>query len=161
MTRNWEIVILCGILGGTLWLMYNRPCANFQEATLQTTTQKISLAITETVEQQSRGLGGCRYIPKNSGMFFIFKGPFDTAQGQNATFWMKDMLIPIDIIWINNGVVIGIEKNVPNEPKNTPDSALKRYPSPGEIDAVLEIGAGKAEKYGIRIGSQLNLTQDK
>lgn len=149
------IVVLCGVLGGTLWLMYPRPCANFRQATLQTPTQPISVAIADSAEKQSRGLEGCRYIPKNSGMYF----PFQPAQ--NTIFWMKNMLIPIDIIWIKDSQVVGIEKNVPNEPLNTPNADLKTYLSPGEIDGVLEIEAGKAEEYGIAQGSQLNLTQGK
>ncbi len=145
------IFFLCGILIFVFWFNQNRPCANFHEATLQTSTQNISISIADASEKQSRGLGGCTYIPKNSGMYF-------TAQGKQVTFWMKDMLIPIDIIWIKHSEVIGIEQNVPNAPKNTPDSALTTYPSPGEIDAVLEIEAGKAEEYGIIEGSRLNLT---
>ena len=132
---------------------YNRPCANFDEATLQMPTQAISLAMMETQEKQARGLGGCGYIPKKSGMYFPFNPP------QATVFWMKDMLIPIDIIWIKNGVVVGVEHNVLNETKDTPDSSLKTYPSPGEVDAVLEVAAGKAADYGLAEGVRVQLTK--
>lgn len=143
------------LIAGILVSLYPRPCANFQQATLQTPTKTISIAVADSPEKQSRGLGGCRYIPKNAGMYF----PFQPAQ--NTIFYMKDMLIPIDIIWIKDGEVVRVEKNLPNELANTPDANLKTYPSPGEIGAVLEVEAGKAEEYGIAQGSQLNLTQDK
>src|SRR3990167_5865752 len=126
------IFLVCLLALGFLFF-YNRPCANFREVALQTPTQNISISLANTPQEQARGLGGCTYIPKDSGMYFTM------APARTAAFWMKDMRIPIDIIWIRDGIVVGVDTNIPNEPKGTPDSSLKTYPSPGEIDAVLEV----------------------
>lgn len=141
------IGILLFILGLSLYLQ--KPCANFNEATLHTPTKALSVALATTPEAQSKGLGGCRYIPKNSGMYFVFT---DNSQ---RTFWMKGMRIPIDIVWISQGRVVGIEKNVPNLPRSTSDSDLPQYKSPVPVDAVLEVEAGMAEAYGAQEGETL------
>ena len=147
-------ILLCGIILTIIKFSQNKPCANFNEAILLIPEQAIYLALANTPEKQSKGLGGCKYVPENSGMYF---GPFDTAQGQNATFWMKNMLIPIDIIWLKDNQVVGIEKNVPSFPLDTPDEELPNYTSPEPVDAVLEVGAGMAEEYGIKEGSEITL----
>ncbi len=149
--RGTTYVILIILVLCLLFFFRPQPCSDFREAKIQTPKTTLSLALAETPEEQSKGLSGCTYIPKNSGMYFSFES------SRPATFWMKDMVIPIDIIWIKNGEVVGIEKNVLHEPLNTPDSALKTYSSPGDIDAVLEIEAGKAEDYGIQKGSNVGI----
>ena len=55
------------------------------------------------------------------------------------------MIIPIDIIWISDNKVIGIEYNVP--PPN--DDTLIKYHAPRAVDAVLELGAGHAAQLQI------------
>ena len=132
-------------------MLRERPCANFKESSIETSMQKITIALADTPFEHTKGLGGCNMVPKNSGMYFDFQSV------EERTFWMKDMLIPIDIVWVNEGVVVGIEKNVPNLPGNTPDSQLPRYSSPIPVDGVLEVGAGKAEEYGIQVGSKMNI----
>lgn len=123
------------------------PCRNFSEGTLQLTATTISIAVADTREERSRGLSGCESIPVNLGMYFIFE---DT---QEVAFWMKHMLIPIDIVWIKDGIVVGIESNVqPPADISVPDSELPQYPSPGVVDAVLELGANQAMTLELEIG---------
>ena len=69
---------------------------------------------------------------------------------------MKDMLIPIDIIWIADGEVVGVEETVQPEP-NTPENQLKLYYPPQPITAVLELPAGSADKYNIKTGDSVTL----
>ncbi len=136
---------------GVFFLLLEKPCANFKESSIETPIQKITVALADTPEEQGRGLGGCTMVPRNSGMYFVF------SSAEERTFWMKDMRIPIDIIWLYEGAVVGIERNVPNLPGNTPDSELPTYSSPIPVDGVLEVGTGKAEEYGIQIGSKMNI----
>lgn len=92
------------------------------------------------------GLGGRTRIPDDYGMLFVF--PRDDKYG----FWMKDMLVPIDIFWINaQGHVVFIAQNV----------ATSTYPSifyptiPARY--VLETTAGFARVHGIATGTPLQL----
>ena len=137
------------VVGAAIW--QGMPCANFSEGVVSTSSHAIRVALQITQEEQGRGLAGCTYIPKNSGMYFVFD---DTAE---RIFWMKGMVIPIDIIWIADGRVVGIHKQVQPEPLETADTYLAQYTSPQPVDAVLEVAAGVAEVYGIREGVELSL----
>ncbi len=130
--------------------LYPQPCSNFHEAKIQTPKTTLSLALAETQEEQSKGLSGCTYLPKNSGMYF----PFEL---KHSTFWMKNMVMPIDIVWIAKGIVVGIDSNVPFPSPNTDDAKLPAYHSPIAVDAVLEVGAGMAESYGLTKGARVFL----
>jgi uncharacterized membrane protein (UPF0127 family) len=82
-------------------------------------------------------------------MLFLFD-PKETP-----SFWMKDMLFPIDIIFINDGTVVTVYKNVqpPIDGQNLP-----LYKPNQPIDDVLEINAGLSEQYGIKEGDSVKIT---
>ena len=72
-------------------------------------------------------------------------------------FWMKDMLIPIDIIWINENEVVGFAKNVEPEPE-VQTGELNIYESPIPVDTVLEVPAGTVEERGIKVGDSVSIS---
>ena len=74
------------------------------------------------------------------GMIFPFAKPVD------ATFWMKDTLIPLDLIFVRaDGTIANIAANA--RPMD-----LSIIPSAGPVTAVLEIAGGRAGELGIRAG---------
>jgi uncharacterized membrane protein (UPF0127 family) len=108
----------------------------------------ISYEIVTTPEAQAQGLGGRSSIPDNYGMLFVF--PADGSPG----FWMKDMLVPIDMIWLtDNGTIASI----------TPSVATSTYPTvfypPTPIKYVLETRAGFAQERNWTVGTQIPLLQ--
>jgi uncharacterized membrane protein (UPF0127 family) len=97
-----------------------------------------------------RGLGGRESLTDDRGMLFVFPEP-----GLH-TFWMKDMLMSIDIIWISaEGQVIDIQAAQP-EP-GVPDPQLKRYSPNGEAKYVLEVRAGLAAEKGVQVGDEAQI----
>jgi uncharacterized membrane protein (UPF0127 family) len=97
-----------------------------------------------------RGLGGRESLPDDRGMLFVFPEP-----GLHA-FWMKDMLIPIDIIWISaEGRVADIQTAQP-EP-GVPDQQLKLYRPDAEATYVLEVRAGLAADKGVEVGDEAQI----
>ncbi|MFH1178637.1 MAG: DUF192 domain-containing protein [bacterium] len=99
-----------------------------------------------TTVAREKGLGGRKSIPDNYGMLFVFEK--DDRYG----FWMKDMLMPVDIFWFDNkGQVVSIARNV----------ATSTYPNvfyPTEpAQYVLETVASFADKYNISTGTPLLL----
>lgn len=105
---------------------------------------RIEYAITP--ETRERGLGGRTEVQKDYGMLFVF--PKDERYG----FWMKDMLVPLDIFWLgSDGHVVSIIKDV----------ATSTYPNvfyPSEpARYVLETSAGFAREHSITIGTPLRL----
>ena len=107
-------------------------------------TFDVELAV--TIEQRIRGLMGREHLGDGEGMLFIHE-----AEGPHG-FWMRGMVIPLDMVWIDaDGVVAGVTANVSPAPEGT---SPEIYSPPRPILYVLEINAGLAEAMGIRAGSQ-------
>ena len=84
---------------------------------------------------------------------------FDMGGTGNATFWMRGMRFPIDIVWISDDLVVtGVTERLPFPEPGTTDSALPTYSSGVPIRFVLEINAGLAEELGIGEGSVATFT---
>lgn len=113
------------------------------------TAPTIQFEIVRTVEEQSRGLSGRAEIPHQYGMLFVF------PTSQPLSFWMKDMLVPIDMLWLSeDGTVLGIEESV------SPDSFPATFHPPVPVRLVLEMHAGEAQLLGITKGSRIALPPD-
>ena len=84
-------------------------------------------------------------------MLFVFERPAHHA------FWMKGMLFPLDLIWIENGTVVHIERDAPHFPPSTSDLSLPIYAPAAPATYVLEVNAGFTALHGIEVGSQVEL----
>lgn len=99
----------------------------------------------KTTEKRKVGLMYRENLAQDSGMLFIFD------QEAKHYFWMKNTLIPLDMIWINsNKEVVYIEKNV--QPCEA-DPCLTYGPDK-EAKYVLEINAGQSDLANIQINSK-------
>ena len=106
----------------------------------------MEIEIVDTPEARIQGLSGRAEVQAGHGMLFVF----DTADRYG--FWMKDMLVPIDIVWIkDNGEVVGVDASV------APDTFPTVFYAPEPVRYVLEIRAGEAARKGISIGSIITL----
>ena len=113
------------------------------EATLRGRTFQIEVA--DTPVKREKGLGDRDSLEEGHGMYF----PFGTSQ--RWVFWMKGMRFPIDIVWISDGKVIGIEHSVP-PPTTFP---LDTFSPVEPADAVLELNAGVAAEIGLEPGDEV------
>jgi hypothetical protein len=123
------------------------------EKTISIGTKKISVQIADTAEKRAKGLSGVTSLKADSGMLFVFE-----AKGVTPFFWMKDMLISLDFVWVGNGKVVKIDKNVPIPAPGTPDSGLKTYSAGQPIDYVLEVNAGFSDANGVKVGTAIDLS---
>lgn len=113
----------------------------------------VNIEVADTQDKRSQGLSGRTELPMDNGMLFVFD-----KKDLTPSFWMKDMKISIDIIWINDGKIVKIDKNVPMPASGTPDSKLPIY-SPGQpIDYVLEVTSGFSDSNNIKINDTIDLT---
>lgn len=110
-------------------------------------SKEIDVTLARTPQDREKGLGGVSTLDSESGMLFVFEKPENPQ-----VFWMKGMLIPIDIIWIRDGKIVKIDKNVPVPAQNTPDNKLKTYSAGQIVDYVLEVNAGFSDKNSIKTG---------
>jgi hypothetical protein len=100
-----------------------------------------NVELAETPLERQRGLMGRESLKDESGMFFIF--PESDFHG----FWMKDTLISLDIIWMDeNFSIIHIENSV--EPCKT--SKCPVFSPSRTSKYVLEINSGQAAKLNLK-----------
>lgn len=99
--------------------------------------------VVSSSDKMQKGLGGRNSLCQSCAMLFEF------PQTGRYTFWMKDMHFPLDIIWILDGKVVYLEKNV-----------LENFSGvitpPVDADQVLEINVGNVDKFDIKIGDKIN-----
>lgn len=106
----------------------------------------ITVDVARTAREQAMGLGGRSSLPKDGGMLF----PFDAAK--RRTFWMKGMLIPLDILWIRDGKIVAIDANVP-PPRSHGTPAIVSHVA----DLVLEVPGGFVRETGISVGQAVRV----
>jgi uncharacterized membrane protein (UPF0127 family) len=104
----------------------------------------VTAEVVSTPEKTYLGLGRRPNLPEGTGMLFIL------SRMGYQTFCMRDMLIPIDIIWIGDGQVAGVA------PKLSP-SDRGNFTSPVPVRLVLEVPSGFAERHGIKVGDPVAL----
>ncbi len=146
---GFVIFIVGFTVGATVATLYylQRIQAVTDRVNIKINDQYIVADISNTDTARAKGLGGRDSIGINEGMYFIFDKP------DLYGFWMKDMKIPIDLIWISNGQIVGYEENMlPPADPNVPDSELKNYVPPEPVDRVLELHAGRVKLLKITKG---------
>lgn len=103
---------------------------------------RFTVEVARTREQQLMGLMFRRSLGPDEGMIFTYQPPQDVA------FWMRNTLIPLDIIFVRaNGTIARI--TTANPSSETP------VPSGEAIALVLEIPGGRAAELGIRPGDRV------
>ena len=118
---------------------------NQSTVTIGTAVYKVKIADDNLT--RGKGLSGQINLPDDHGMLFIFDNP------AIQTFWMKDMLFPIDIVWISDTcLVAGITPDIPIPLESTAINELPRYQSGSPVKYVLEIAQGQAKVWDIKIG---------
>lgn len=127
------------------------PCPDFSAGEVTINDTVFAVGFADSREAKAKGLSGCPELPPQSGLVF----PFEPARA--VSFWMKDMLIPIDIIWIKDERIIGIERNVPVPSDPQDQASLPIYQPPGPVDTVLEIAAGRAANQNLQIGDRVTI----
>lgn len=110
----------------------------------------IAVEVAQNAQEQARGLGGRTSLPKGRGMLF----PFDAAKPRE--FWMKGMLIPIDILWIREGKIVAINASIA-PPRSHETPAIVSHVA----DLVLEVPAGFALEMGIKVGQAVHVRNEK
>jgi uncharacterized membrane protein (UPF0127 family) len=103
-----------------------------------------TVEVARTPEEQRRGLMYREALAADRGMIFPYEPP------QPASFWMKNTLIPLDIIFIRaDGTIARIAAN-------TTPMSLEPIPSLEPVSAVLEIAGGRAAELGIKPGDRVS-----
>ena len=136
------IVIVC--LG--LIFTYNISVSSQQDSVcFKSNCFDIRLALTP--DERSKGLMFVEHLDDDKGMLFVFD------EDGIYPFWMKNTMIPLDIIWIDSN------NNVVFISKNTQPCTLTCDPINPEKQAryVLEINAGISDRIGLAVGDKMTI----
>jgi len=120
----------------------------FDNLTIKNNDEKLISFKVEVVispEKQRLGLMFKKDLKEKTGILFVFK------EEKKASFWMKNTLIPLDIIFISKDGKIDFIKI------NAEPGSLKRIRSKNKIIAVLEINSGESYALGINQNSRVEI----
>ncbi len=112
---------------------------------------EIQLEVAQTPEQQQKGLMYRPALPDNRGMLFVF------PSAQPVKFWMKNVPVALDMVFLEQGIVKYIQASAPScvqEPCST-------YGPNVPIDKVIELRSGLAAELGLQIGDKIKIDFSK
>lgn len=111
--------------------------------TVEIGEKEYKLKVADTEEKRKRGLMGVKNLPSNEGMIFYFDKP------QEVSFWMKDTLIPLDIIFVDDDdEVISVAKGQPETEDQHPEK---------NVAYVIELN----QDSGVQEGDEVELPEDE
>ncbi|WP_435641666.1 DUF192 domain-containing protein [Micavibrio aeruginosavorus] len=112
-------------------------------ATADGARHEFMVEVVDSGPARIQGLMFRNSMPPKAGMLFLF------PESTERSFWMKNTLIPLDIVFIQgNGVIHHIHEGA--KPLD-----LTPIPSNGPVPVVLELNAGTAKALGIKAGDRV------
>ena len=105
--------------------------------------QRIEIEKAENDEERARGMMFRKSMPDSQGMLFLFE------ESRPQSFWMKNTLIPLDIIYIDE------TKKITTIYANTIPESETSLPSKGNAKYVLELRGGYCQDYGVKVGDNV------
>lgn len=111
----------------------------------------LEVELAKTFREQQKGLMYRKELKVGKGMLFIFKDPFIPR------FWMKDTLIPLDMLFIGQDRIIKhIEEKVP---PCLPETKCTTYAPQEPVQYVLEVPGGYSHMFKIGVGDFLDFVE--
>ena len=141
-------VAACAPSGPSPSVLADRSPAGLQQVTLDirsgAKTHRFIVEVARSLQEQETGLMNRRTLSPDRGMIFPYDPP------QPVAFWMKNTLIPLDMIFVRaDGSIARIAANaVP--------LSLEPVPAAEPIAAVLEIAGGRSAELGIHSGDRVD-----
>ncbi|HSW74814.1 MAG TPA: DUF192 domain-containing protein [Candidatus Saccharimonadales bacterium] len=123
------------------YVAVNFVLASSHYKTLHAPHANYRLKVANTPAQRMEGLSARTSMATHDGMLFDFNTPVKSC------FWMRDMLFPLDIIWLDSG-----RRVVHVQPGLSPKTYPKTYCTPVAAQYVVELNAGQAQSAGLNVG---------
>ncbi len=139
-------ILVISIFLFSLFYILNFSDRNIKSINIAGQNIKVELSISR--DQQILGLSGREKLPDGTGMLFVF------PKSEKHLFWMKDMKFDLDMIWIDEKLnVVYIKENA--RPELYPES----YGPDSDAKYILEVNAGFAEKYNLKVGDRVDFVK--
>jgi len=137
------VILTFSLIGLGIWQ------SSKKSPTAKINNYAFKLYIAKTLKEKEVGLSKYKKLSRDIGMLFSFD------KSAYYSFWMKQMKFPIDIIYIRDGKIVTIYKNI--DPPKSENESLSIYKPNEPSDMVLEINAGLCDKYKLKVGDKVNL----
>jgi hypothetical protein len=145
-TRAWvwivgAVLLAAGLAGAGLWAASPKHGELVIEAA--SGAHRFTIELATSPEERARGLMYRQELAADAGMLFLY------AADQQITMWMKNTLIPLDMLFIaGDGRILNIaQRTIPG--------SLAAIPSDGPARGVLEVNGGTAARLGIKPGDKV------
>ncbi len=150
--RNFIIAVILALASMFAFVWFQEPLPMPQvpgetrlragEAFVTLGDASVVARIASTPDDRAQGLSGRASLSETEGMLFVFD------EDDRHSFWMKDMLIAIDIIWLSKDKeIVHIEHTV------TPETYPTSFSPNDNARYVLEVPAGWAKRHAVQLGS--------
>lgn len=150
--KHFVLLSIISLFGGLILMLATQSKnIKFKQGELDFSNQHITINvdIATSQSQLEKGLMYRDQLDNTQGMLLIFK------KEKRARIWMKNMLIPLDIIYISaQNRVISLLKNIPPCLRNNCTIYEPRILS----KMVLELNVGKIDEYKIKMGDKVTLS---
>lgn len=145
-------VIIAGIVA--VVALVSAWSLNTSEGIVVINGTELRVLVAEHALAQKKGLGGYteESLEPHDGMLFVFSG------SEVRTFWMKGMKMDLDVLWIGNGRILAIDRDV-QAPFSRSEDPERMTSSPLMVNAVLELPAGSVEEFGLVEGMSVTLPE--
>jgi len=112
----------------------------------ETHSKSLNVKIADSPNERTIGMAYVDWISEDEGMLFVFDDVTDSS------FWMKNCLINLDIIFIDEkGVIVDILKDL----APCSSSSCPKYYASDNYRYVVEVNGGWSDKYGFEIGDKV------
>ena len=147
MKKTFLFLIIIFLIIIASLLIINLNFYNQKYYKIKINSQTFFLETAMTLSEQKLGLMNREFLPKNQGMIFVYEDE------KSRLFWMKNTLIPLDLIFIDaSNKIVDIKKNF--QPCKT--DVCETYTSkPAQY--VIEVNAGLIDELGIEVGEKIEL----
>lgn len=146
MKKKILFLVVTLFLIGVIWLLSKN-----NQATVGVGGLTLRVEVAKTVTQREKGLSGHAPLATDAGMLFVFE------QSDIYSFWMKDMLFPIDIIWLAPSDVEGISKVVYIKKDAKPESYPESFIPDQKAIYVLEVNSGFSHENNLKVGDEVKI----
>jgi uncharacterized membrane protein (UPF0127 family) len=107
---------------------------------------QFTVAVADSIAERSRGLMFVEQMATTQGMLFVYGRP------QSVSFWMRNTLIPLDMVFVDE---TGVIRNIHSMAQPLDETSI--FGGTG-IQFVLEINGGLADRLGMDVGDQMQHT---
>ena len=122
--------------------------AGCSDSTLRINDVLVHLEIADTPEERGQGLMFREELCDSCGMLFVFE------EEEKHSFWMKDTLLPLDMIFLDeDGVVVDVISADP-----CAEEPCVVYTPRATALTVLEVNQGFVDTYGISVGDHVTFS---